>query len=1799
MADEEEGESWSPEEELTPQEKLKLELQQLNAAQTSVAPTRVQLTPEQIAQHNKNQPVELPPVVVTSPNDQPVEGQVPPEPIDAPVTMDPNTPQFEQPDYTTKEGAKIRMLSTESKPGKKFSPEVESAIDQTMHLYPNMTREQLGAYLQVESGGNPRANMGKNTQYKGLLQIGTRDTAKDASEWTKYGGGKDVYDAVANLTGGAKLMERNRARFIKEFGEEPTPGDLYLIHQQGFGFFKNGTMTNIAGNLPPDARRPENMTWEGFRKWWTDRINRAVKERGTAPTMRKVEDANLPNGFLYPGAFADVGGGPLTQGGLNQTPAQQAMIAELMRKTPLAAQSGTERATTEAGVAGASNPRLGLKTQRSARVPVSREQQQVPGQIPGSVSHTDPTLGPMPNIMTDGTRALIDATNPSVMSTILNYQADPANLTPPPIEPVKQPAELRATPPSFLDQLLGVVKALSTSNESNAMRSESIKALLNKTPETPWSEVIASGASDAKEGIKRFDRNLTAGTVGGIMSQPGQIGRSVGGLAATTAGQLSGYDPLTKWGIETQMAAGPAAESWKKWGGADPDSALASGAFKVGENLGPNAAKTLLNLGMAHVSEQYLGPAAEWAGKKLPISSLNPISPAHAASVFGKPPLVVNTPGGPVVMNDADVSQFIYGGVFAVGFGSSIPLIAKGVRVLRTAQPLGLSDIFDPRRPVTGAPGTEAASLPIDKLKAATLDPGKAAMDIMERQVKFEKAARHGLDPLAANEVLQHWKVQTNSGAQALIGAALKEGEMNAPEYRFNVKVSLGKLADYAKEVPNFNEYIRLKIIGEEISKNLTSNKFLPQNSKQLKQTDFTNAKLGHTYTENNVAHAIGEMEKWHPEIKQMFKHYQENLIATRDFVTGHNKYNIENSKDLTAHAIHNPSMPIFSSAKKIDKLFEQFKTGKDPLKIAEQQMTRAFEAQMRFDAEQRYIKLSHDYIGDKAFTPRGANWLERYRADAEASGALLTRRHNGQVVHYTADPLLVSIFNSGHIPLSGLEQAFALSKATFQKTTTGFFAPWFAPTGMIRSMEQGWTTAPGGIRTAGGKRVMPSGPFATVAGVATRLGPQMARPTAKFFRETLGNTAWGKTLTMGQADLIARTLEKAYMDSAYRKMQLSGAFNESTVMEGQEIAKSIVHARSLFGPGHAMNPVVKMMDNAYNGLKALTYDPLHNKVYKPINAFLTAVQEAPAYEMARKTLKGSDETHRPTQTIGGKTRTLSDAEVSSSVFKNYTGDPSIRGYHRDKSGRLLRFDPGTGGSPRNLSPIQRGIQNTLRATWGPQDKMADLLGTVSHGSRSVTPWAGVLYQSPSATLAAMRDNPVRANLAFAASAVLPEVTAYLWNAYWSTVPVPLYDENGLPVLDAQGNHKHIKYDYVNHMMNGRAEHALMNNVYFAHPMKKPDQGWEARHYQEVAFNRYMTRAWMHQYYGKNFDHMGDDLYKAMWGFLGTAVVPPMPPALGVYLGTKGEVSTGGFMGSIYKSKHNPYIDLGGGENALELALRGQIPAISDIISQARQAGMNAPDWWSVPGAVGKQVGKRIAGKTAVIGEASGYARSGGGSTSESDELWANKKVIDDLTYRYRVWDEGEGQVSIKKGSIAGRKHIEPFMGELPPQEEKDLLGNPGLDQKPPRNPLYGMLMKEIETTFNKDEPKKGGIGFKAMWGQYGVYGQLTARMKTVNEGNAHAWVAKQLEKPELMQWLRERNVNPLDFRDVTAYYQSRRNKVTQQILQTIRATEQRLSKQPEVQKILKGEPFRVNMLDPDKLGLNKDATGETPDPNY
>ena len=186
--------------------------------------------------------------------------------------------------------------------------------------------------------------------------------------------------------------------------------------------------------------------------------------------------------------------------------------------------------------------------------------------------------------------------------------------------------------------------------------------------------------------------------------------------------------------------------------------------------------------------------------------------------------------------------------------------------------------------------------------------------------------------------------------------------------------------------------------------------------------------------------------------------------------------------------------------------------------------------------------------------------------------------------------------------------------------------------------------------------------------------------------------------------------------------------------------------------------------------------------------------------------------------------------------------------------------------------------------------------------------------------------------------------------------------------------------------------------------------------------------------------------------------------------------------------------------------------------------------------------------------------------------------------------------MNAKDKSKAGGRTIADYAAEIPPNTG-GLIPNPGLPQPKPKNPLYELFMDEMQNTFVKDDPKKGGIGYRSMWKRYDTFGALVSRMRTVDAGNIGAWTAQQRGNPELQDWLRERKIDPFNFDQVRNYYQTQRNNTAQRILWTIQATEQRIDKLPEVRQQLGNKHFKVNMLDPRTPGIQPEGVEQDENP--
>jgi len=106
---------------------------------------------------------------------------------------------------------------------RRFPPVVEAAIEAAARRQ-GVSPDSLRTFVWIESGGDPGATTGS---YKGLLQL-------SSGEFNKHGGG-NIYDPNDNLNAGALKLKAESEDFKRKYGRDPTDGDLYLIHQQGWG----------------------------------------------------------------------------------------------------------------------------------------------------------------------------------------------------------------------------------------------------------------------------------------------------------------------------------------------------------------------------------------------------------------------------------------------------------------------------------------------------------------------------------------------------------------------------------------------------------------------------------------------------------------------------------------------------------------------------------------------------------------------------------------------------------------------------------------------------------------------------------------------------------------------------------------------------------------------------------------------------------------------------------------------------------------------------------------------------------------------------------------------------------------------------------------------------------------------------------------------------------------------------------------------------------------------------------------------------------------------------------------------------------------------------------------------------------------------------------------------------------------------------------------------------------------------------------------------------------------------------
>ena len=181
--------------------------------------------------------------------------------------------------HTSREGYTPRgedYAASGGRPVRQGSAEVDQAIVDAAKAH-NLDVNTMRAIASIESDMNPSSNANRATQYKGLYQVGHE-------EWRRFGEG-NIYSARDNAMATARMFEANRAQFREHYHRDPTDAELYMLHQQGLGFYTRGAMTNIGGNPYPGMHGAQ--THESFEAGWGREVAR--RKAGYAAREAKAE----------------------------------------------------------------------------------------------------------------------------------------------------------------------------------------------------------------------------------------------------------------------------------------------------------------------------------------------------------------------------------------------------------------------------------------------------------------------------------------------------------------------------------------------------------------------------------------------------------------------------------------------------------------------------------------------------------------------------------------------------------------------------------------------------------------------------------------------------------------------------------------------------------------------------------------------------------------------------------------------------------------------------------------------------------------------------------------------------------------------------------------------------------------------------------------------------------------------------------------------------------------------------------------------------------------------------------------------------------------------------------------------------------------------------------------------------------------------------------------------------------------------------------------------------------------------
>lgn len=145
---------------------------------------------------------------------------------------------------------------------------------------------------QIESGLNPAAANPRSSA-RGVYQF-------ISPTWRQYGGGANPLDATANIDAGMRLAVDNRNTLRNGLGRDPTPGELYLAHQQGAGGALNmlrNPNAPVGGDAIALNGGAPGMTGGQFAQKWTSKFDGSATGAPEAQTSPQPVFARAESGL--------------------------------------------------------------------------------------------------------------------------------------------------------------------------------------------------------------------------------------------------------------------------------------------------------------------------------------------------------------------------------------------------------------------------------------------------------------------------------------------------------------------------------------------------------------------------------------------------------------------------------------------------------------------------------------------------------------------------------------------------------------------------------------------------------------------------------------------------------------------------------------------------------------------------------------------------------------------------------------------------------------------------------------------------------------------------------------------------------------------------------------------------------------------------------------------------------------------------------------------------------------------------------------------------------------------------------------------------------------------------------------------------------------------------------------------------------------------------------------------------------------------------------------------------------------